>query len=127
MVGDPDPDFLAAVTDLTESACAARNAVTPDVPGVLYESVMSCCKRARSGRFPLNMTYPVVKHFDGQNDGLVSVESARWGERYTLLETKGERGISHGDMIDLNRENIPGFDVREFYVGLVAELKRRGY
>ena len=45
----------------------------------------------------------------------------------TLLETKGERGISHGDMIDLNRENIPGFDVREFYVGLVAELKRRGY
>ena len=29
-------------------------------------------------------------------------------------------------MIDLDRENIPGFDVREFYVGMVADLKRRG-
>ena len=29
---------------------------------------------------------------------------------------KEHRGISHGDMIDLNRENIRDFDVREFYV-----------
>ena len=29
-------------------------------------------------------------------------------------------------MIDLNRENIEGFDVREFYVQLVAELKTHG-
>lgn len=37
------------------------------------------------------------------------------------------RGISHGDMIDLNRENIPGFDVREWYVQLVQRLKRKGF
>lgn len=30
-------------------------------------------------------------------------------------------------MIDLNRENIPGFDVREFYVNLVKDLKEKGY
>lgn len=126
-VGDPNPDFLAAVTDLTESACLARNEVTPDVPGVVYESVMSYCKKAQHGKFPLNMTYPIVKHFDGLNDGLVSVESAKWGESFTLLEPKGKRGISHGDVVDLNRENIRGFDVREFYVELVADLKRRGY
>ena len=29
-------------------------------------------------------------------------------------------------MIDLNRENIPGFDVREYFVKQVADLKRRG-
>jgi triacylglycerol lipase len=57
----------------------------------------------------------------------VSVESAKWGERFTLLEPQGKRGISHGDVVDLNRENIRGFDVREFYVKLVADLKRRGY
>ena len=126
-VGDPNPDFLAAVTDLTESACLARNEGTPDVPGVVYESVMSYCKKAQHGKFPLNMTYPIVKHFDGLNDGLVSVESAKWGERFTLLEPQGKRGISHGDVVDLNRENIRGFDVREFYVKLAADLKRRGY
>lgn len=126
-MGDENPDFLAAVTDLTASACAARNAVTPDDPGVVYESVMSYCKRARNGKFPLNMTYPIVKHFDGRNDGLVSVDSARWGSRFTLLEPAGKRGISHGDVVDLNRENIPGFDVREFYVNLAADLKCRGF
>lgn len=126
-LGDEDPDFLAAVTDLTESACLARNEVTPDDPGVVYESVMSYCRKARHGKFPLNMTYPIVKHFDGLNDGLVSVESAKWGGKFTLLEPAGKRGISHGDVVDLNRENIKGFDVREFYVNLVADLKQRGY
>jgi triacylglycerol lipase len=42
------------------------------------------------------------------------------------LEASGPEGISHGDMIDLNRYNLPGFDVREFYVQLVADLRQRG-
>ena len=126
-LGDENPDFLAAVTDLTASACEARNAATPDDPGVVYESVMSWCRKARHGRFPLNMTQPIVRHFDGRNDGLVAVDSAKWGSRFTLLEPTGRRGISHGDVVDLNRENIPGFDVREFYVRLVSDLKRRGF
>ena len=126
-LGDENPDFLSAVTDLTESACLARNETTPDMPGVVYESVMSWCKKAQHGKFPLNVTYPIVKHFDGKNDGLVSVDSAKWGTKFTLLEPEGKRGITHGDVVDLNRENIPGFDVREFYVNLVADLKNRGY
>ena len=126
-LGDENPDFLAAVKDLTESACLARNESTPDMPGVVYESVMSYCKKAQGGRFPLNVTYPIVKHFDGKNDGLVSVDSAKWGMKFTLLEPERKRGITHGDVVDLNRENIPGFDVREFYVNLVADLKNRGY
>ena len=41
-------------------------------------------------------------------------------------ETK-RRGVSHGDMIDLNRENIPDFDVREWYSQLVQQLKQNGF
>lgn len=125
--GDVDPDFLAAVQDLTASACGLRNEKLPDHPDVYYQSVGSQMNRASSGRFPLNMAYPLVRHFDGANDGLVSVESARWGKNFTALQVSEGRGISHGDMIDLNRENIPGFDMREFYVNLVAELKNKGY
>ena len=43
------------------------------------------------------------------------------------LTNDGIRGISHGDMIDLNRQDIPGFDVREWYVELVSDLKNRGF
>jgi len=32
-----------------------------------------------------------------------------------------------GALLDLNRENIDTFDVREFYVELVSDLKRRGF
>ncbi len=125
--GDKEPDFIGAVMDLSATKCKERNEVTPNVEGVLYESVMSYCNKAWHGRFPINVSYNVVKYFDGKNDGLVSVESAKWGSSFTLLEPKGKRGISHGDLIDLNRENIKDFDVREFYVGLVSSLKLRGY
>jgi triacylglycerol lipase len=126
-LGDTNPDFIAAVTDLTASHCKVLNESMPDVPGVYYQSVGSKMNRARSGKFPLNIAYPLVRHFDGVNDGLVSVESAKWGEKFTMISIEGKRGISHADVIDLNRENIRGFDVREFYVGLVSDLKKRGF
>lgn len=125
-LGDVNPDFLAAVYDLTSENCAKFNAEIKDVPNVLYQSIGSKLNRPTSGRFPLNFTYPLVKYFDGPNDGLVGENSFAWGQSYQFLTVDGKRGISHADMIDLNRENIPGFDVREFYVQLVAALKNRG-
>lgn len=126
-MGDPNPDFIAAVTDLTASACKEFNKKIKDVPGVYYQSVGSKLNTASGGRFPLNFSHHLVKYFDGPNDGLVALDSFPWGENYELLTTKEERGISHGDMIDLNRENIQDFDVREFYVELVSELREKGF
>lgn len=125
-LGDPNPDFMAAVTDLTAEGCRVLNAQMPDPQGIYCRSVGSRLNKATSGKFPLNFTFHLVKYFDGENDGLVGEDSFAWGEDYTYLRTSGKRGISHADMIDLNRENIPGFDVREFYVRLVSDLKQRG-
>ncbi len=131
-LGDPDPDFLAAVGDLTATGCAALEPMLAgksnpgSLEGIYCQSVGTLLPRASGGRFPMNISYPVVRFFDGPNDGLVSEASFSFGEKYTLLTPTGNRGISHGDIIDLNRENIAGFDVREFYVELVADLKARG-
>lgn len=127
LLGDCEPDFMEAVQDLTTSACSRLNQMLPDHPQVYYQSVGSKMNCAFSGRFPLNMSYPMVKHFDGGNDGLVSVDSMKWGQDFIYLSVPKGRGISHGDMIDLNRENIAGFDVREFYVELVKDLKKKGF
>ena len=127
LLGDPYPDFMEAVQDLTASSCTKLNTTLPDAPQVYYQSIGSKMNGAFSGRFPLNMSYPMVKHFDGANDGLVSVDSMKWGGNFTLLTVPDGRGISHGDLIDLNRENITGFDVREFYVNLVHDLKEKGF
>ncbi len=125
-LGDEEPDFLSAVTDLTASACSVTDKewVVPD--GVLCQSVGSVLAKARHGRFPLNVTRGFVAYFDGENDGLVAEDSFAFGETYTLLRTAKKRGISHMDVIDLTRENLPDFDAREWFVQLAADLKNRG-
>ncbi len=124
--GDKNPDFLAAAGDLTAANCSARLPDDDCYRGIFCQSVGSTLKRASGGKFPLNFSYHLVKHFDGANDGLVSESSFVFGEKHIQLVSEGKRGISHGDMIDLNRENVDGFDVREFYVKLVSDLKDRG-
>lgn len=125
-MGESNPDFLAAVNDLTDASCQQLNAEMSTPKGVYCQSVGSILTKATHGKFPLNFSYHLVKHFSGDNDGLVSESSFNWGEKYILLRPTENKGISHGDMIDLNRENIVGFDVREFYVNLVNGLKING-
>ena len=125
-LGDENPDFLAAVSDLTAEACQKRNEWLTFPEGIFAQSIGSVMEHPQKGQFPLNLSYRYVKNFDGENDGLVGESSFSWGEKYTLLRSKGTRGISHGDVIDLNRENILDFDVRDFYCELVSDLRNRG-
>lgn len=126
-LGDNSPDFMSAVKCLTNSYCEQFNKDVPDSPDVIYRSYGSKAVKLRGTRFPLNISYPVVKKFDGDNDGLVALDSAPWGEKFTPIYPLTKRGITHADMIDLNRENIKGFDVREFYVQMVSDLRENGF
>jgi len=126
-LGDTNPDFISAVEDLTASKCKELNDKIVDSKNVYYKSVGSKLNVARGGRFPLNLTHNFVQGFDGDNDGLVGKNSFSLGDDFEYLTVKGKRGISHGDMIDLNRENIDEFDVREFYVKLVSDLREKGF
>lgn len=125
-LGDKYPDFLAAVSDLTHSACETRNQMLKDPEGVFCQSIGSVVNRPASGKFPMSLSAMLIKPYDGINDGLVGEKSFAWGETYRLIQTGGVRGVSHADMIDLFRENHPEFDVREFFVELVHELKEKG-
>ena len=125
-LGDPDPDFMAAVTDLTSSHCKKFDAETPQPEGIYCQSIGSLLNHRSKGSFPFNLFYRYVRQFDGPNDGLVGEESFAWSQRYQLLTTQDKRGISHMDIIDLTRENLPEFDAREFYVQLVSDLKKQG-
>jgi len=126
-LGDSEPDFYGAVYDLTESYSKRFNEEAKNQDGILYQSVMSRMDSAKSSGFPLNLTYRIINKIQCcRSDGLVPLESAVWGQYLGHLKVDGKRGISHGDMIDLNRENIRGFDVREFYIDLIKGLGERG-
>ncbi len=126
-LGDHGPDFYKSVNELTGETAVRRNAQLVDCPDVFYQSVGSQMNRASGAGFPLNLGYAIVHPTGGANDGLVCAQSVPWGHFMGILSTNNKRGISHGDMIDLTRKNIPGFDVREFYVDLVKGLKEKQF
>lgn len=126
-LGDKEPDFIAGVTDLTQPETERINKQMPISDKVYYQAYGSILHHASSSTLPFNIAGAFIKNFDGPNDGIVGVESFPINKDFTLIETTNPRGLSHGDVIDLNRENIKGFDVREFYVQLVKDLKDKGY
>ena len=125
-LGDKSPDFMGGVSDLSARNAVKFNEGTPDSPNVRYRSYMSVMSSAKAAGFPLNVGYLLIKKLNGANDGLVWEKSAVHGD-FTLIPTPKKRGISHGDVIDLMRENIDGYDVREFYVDIVRELAESGF
>ncbi|MDD6795362.1 MAG: triacylglycerol lipase [Clostridiaceae bacterium] len=124
-LGDENPEFLKGVEDLTASKCKEFNMQVKNSDKVLYQSVASKMDNVFSAGFPLNLGYMFAKHFDGENDGLVAVPSAVWGDYLGTITAKS-RGISHGDVIDMTRQDIKEYDVCEFYVEIVKNLKERG-
>lgn len=125
-LGDAEPDFISGVNDLTTEQCSLFNEDAVDKTGILYSSYASKMSSFFGAGFPLNVGYAILRHTDGENDGFVSVESAKWGNYLGCCETKHIRGVSHGDMIDLTRKNIKGFDVSEFYINIAKYLRSEG-
>jgi len=65
--------------DVTCARCGSFNSVTPDMPGVRYFSVSAARPWHRISPFGMH-SYKIIHDKEGDNDGLVSVRSAIWGE-----------------------------------------------
>jgi triacylglycerol lipase len=107
---------LEAFYDLTSLRMEAFNREIADVRGVEYTSVVA--KVDRRGVNPMLLpTFLWLAERVGANDGLVPSSSQRWGE--VLLEIEAD----HWAQVGWGRR----FDAREFYAGLVKELRARGF
>ncbi|MBQ1564735.1 MAG: alpha/beta fold hydrolase [Clostridia bacterium] len=132
LIGDREPDFRRVCEEFAVSHMERFNAENPDAPGVFYQSVAGVMRRPFSD-INLCTACFVLNRIEGPNDGLVSAESARWGERCIEIRGNTRRGISHLDEIDFRRSAFSkktGKDVRDitdFYVELVHDLKNRGF
>lgn len=124
--GDRNPDFYTATHQFSTRESEEFNRQVPDVPGVYYQSYTSRMKNPFS-HLLLAVPYCMIRPLEGENDGLVSVTSAKWGEFQGVFSNSHTRGISHGDIIDLKREDYKGFDVVETYIQIVSKLKEKGF
>ena len=125
--GDVEPDVYHSSLQLSPEFCEQFNEKYPNVEGVYYQSYASVMRNCFSNSI-LSIPFLLMKMAAGpNNDGLVEEESAKWGVFKETFRTSHGRGISHGDMIDLQRRDYKGFDVLETYVKMVSELKNMGF
>lgn len=131
-VGLEGAELADQVDDLTRDAMARFNEDVPDRADVAYWSWAgaSCrgldfgCQADRDGEIidpVFSATFRLILLVEGDNDGVVSVESARWG---TFL---GELPADHmdevGQIADLAH---PAFDAQRFYLDEAARLQAAG-
>jgi len=125
--GDDTPDSFASAQQLAPAYCKEFNERTPNAENVLYQSYASVMRFSFSDPL-LFFPHLILWWMTGErNDGLVTESSAQWGNFLGTLKSKTVRGISHGDMIDLKREDIKGFDSIEIYQSIVQNLKQNGF
>ena len=119
--------------DFSTEYAETFNKENPDVPGIFYQSFAGVMKTPFSD-INLSTANVVVQMVEGENDGLVSVESAKWGESFTLLTGRTNRGISHYDEIDFRRSPLSSkrsgdgiADICDVYIAIVKDLADRGF
>ena len=129
--GDRRPDFYTASRQMAPNSMDEFNAKNPDRGGVYYQSFAGAVSSAASDLIVAFPGYMIRK--EGENDGVVSVSSARWTNFRGVLRGAGAGGISHLDEVDFRRRDIKiqpllgAGTVREFYVAVAADLKAKGY
>ena len=128
-VGDHAPDAYGASRQLHPDFLKQFNLENPDAPGVYYQSYAAEMTSPLSSSL-LMAPFAIIKWATGNsenNDGLVTIDSAKWGVFKGTMKSSKVRGISHGDLIDLVRQDYDGFNISEEYVKIVSELREMGF
>ncbi|KAK3305376.1 Alpha/Beta hydrolase protein [Chaetomium strumarium] len=107
------------------------NPKTPDVPAVRYFSYGAMVRHKPPLLSPFRHSHHVIEKREGPNDGLVSVDSSKWGDyKGTLL------GVNHLDLINWSNRlrftvqklmgHPPSFNAVAFYLDIGDMLAKEG-
>ncbi len=125
--GDTNPQSVANGWDLvTDYMVDVFNPNTPNVSGVYYQSWAAKAKTGCNS-VVLTPTWLIMLAMEGANDGLVSVDSAKWGNFRGVEDAAWwSAGCDHLNMVGQLFGLTPGFDAPDFFVDIVSDLKDRG-
>lgn len=132
LMGDENPDSVANGYELTRPYMNdVFNPNTKNVPGIYYQSYAYKCKNV-IGAGLFSITWLPMLIAEGDNDVLVSVTSAKWGNFKGVIEGSPlGYGVNHlaavGMLSGLLYPPAIGYDPSEQCINIVADLKSRGY
>jgi hypothetical protein len=114
-----------AFSNLTRDYCKEFNKYTPNDPNIYYSSYAA--KAELKPYQALAFSHSVVTKMEGENDGLVSVQSAKWGEFAGIVD------CNHWDLVPSKVRVLadgfkkPAFDHIDFYLSITDRLARMGF
>ena len=113
---------IDAMKDLTTESCRRFNQEILDCPGVRYFSVSASRPWHRVPAFAIH-THKIVSDAEGENDGLVSVKSATWGEHLGVWPADHWHTINHRLVLELKD---PTGDIIPYYFSALERMRREG-
>lgn len=130
--GDKNPNAYEVFLSFSTAWAKQFNSHNHDDPKVYYQSYAFTMKNAFSDII-MFFPYTAVYLCEGESDGLITPESARWGDFRGVVRTNSNRGISHCDEVDLRRRRFTKksgdgvSDILDVYVEILERLKSRGF
>ncbi|MCB0507075.1 MAG: hypothetical protein R2739_07960 [Chitinophagales bacterium] len=123
LIGDKRPDSLRAVEQITIDGMKRFNDEVPDSAKVYYQSYASHVNKEYPHILWKTMAY-IIRDYEGKNDGMVGIESSKWGNYRGLMFTKEAPSVSHGDMIGLIPFiGNPKFDAKAYLADIIHDLR----
>jgi len=122
LYGDINPDLFNANYQLTTDKMKEFNEKINKDHQVYYQSVYTTMKNPFDDLM-FFYSYRYIKNVRGDNDGIVSEYSAKWGDN--ILKIEG--GISHSEIIDYKRKKISGINIPDIYLKIVNGLSEKGF
>jgi len=126
ILGDKKPDFFTSSRQLSKKYMIEFNKKNSNKENIYYQSYASMMKYFFSDLIFIFL-HPLIFIFDGDNDGLCPVESAKWGEYKGTITTKGVFGISHCGILDFYRINYKGVNIPDLYLNIAKDLSEKGF
>lgn len=123
-LADATADFLSSVAELTpDFVCETFNPSVPNHPSVRYYSFAG--RAGRGTDVPINPFLRILNGMlhprEGENDGFVSVESAKWGAYHGTIDA------DHAQQVGVTFPGGNAFDSNAFYCDVVKLLAEDGF
>ena len=120
-LGDKEPNFLKLCEQITTAHCKEFNKKIRNSEKVYYQSYATIMKKPHSDML-MFFQYLFVRHFEGECDGLVSLQSAKWDNFKGVFVSRSTRGISHSDIRDMRKKPSKGLDSVKICMKIVKDL-----
>ena len=122
LYGDTNPDLFNVNYQLTTEKMKEFNENIGMDDRVYYQSIYTLMNNSFDDLM-FFYSYRYIKNINGDNDGIVSEYSARWGDNIIKIEG----GISHAEIVDLKKKKISGINIPDIYMRIVNELMEKGF